>query len=159
MTAPSSPSLLTIRRGTVADFAAVKRLQQQLIDEPRARRPDVFRAFPLDVTEALFLTRLEEAGVMLHVAESDQVVVGYAITWIGVTSGDDWTYPRDMAFIRQIAVDNDVRRRGVGRQLYAAVEADARAAGAQVIALFVDATNARQGVLRQRRHAVAIGNA
>ena len=137
----SASATITIRHATIADFAAVTRLRNQLIAESRVRRPDFFRPVVLGVTEALFQALLAEPDVAIHVAEAGGVVAGCAVVWTGTQGGHDWAFPQRVAFIRELVVATADHKRGIGRALIAAVEAKARGEGVEEIALYVDQTN------------------
>ena len=70
------------------------------------------------------------------IAEQDGLICGFAIVeWMQERSGV-------VAYIQTIEVGPDRRGQGVGGELLRRVEGSARAAGAQVIWLHVDAENA-----------------
>ena len=150
MTLACPSELITVRRATLSDFAAVTRLRNQLIAGGRARRPDFFRPAVLGTTEALFQALLSEPEVAIHAAEIDGTVVGCAIVWTGTQGGHDWGFPQRVAFIRELVVDRDYHRRGVARALVAAVEAKAHHDVVEEVALFVDETNVEAQAFYER---------
>jgi [ribosomal protein S18]-alanine N-acetyltransferase len=87
------------------------------------------------------------------IAEENGVMAGFAIV--------DWMRESAevIAYIQTIEVKPEWRGLGVGHELMGRIEASARAAGARVIWLHVDAANdpaialyERHGYLRRRRH-------
>jgi N-acetylglutamate synthase-like GNAT family acetyltransferase len=105
----SSP---VVRYATAADTKAVAALAGKLGHTP-ALDPDVFST---SFTQAL----ADHPRTLIHVAEVDGSVVGYALTTINTllyTNGPS-------AQLQEIVVDEDTQAKGVGTALVRAVEAD-----------------------------------
>ena len=133
-----------IRRAEQRDFAAVASLRRYLSRQESRARPEHFRTEPLGLTEAFFAAMLAERNVTTLVIESESgAIAGYAIVWIGLNWGSDWTYPARVGYLREIAVDELFRRQGLGRELLAAAEAVAQREQAETLGLHVTAGNAK----------------
>ncbi len=87
------------------------------------------------------------------IAEQDGRMAGFAIV--------EWVQDEDatVAYIQTIEVAADERRQGVGGELLRCVEASARAAGAHIIWLHVDAENSAAIRLYERRGYAGQGRA
>lgn len=110
---------MNIRHATTADAEAIFGLLQQLGSSFRPDRSSFDEAFA-DVAR-------EQDDRILHVAEIDDVVVGYALTIIVrplYTNGLS-------AELQELVVDEKVRNGGIGSQLVTAVEAECRHRGAR----------------------------
>jgi ribosomal-protein-alanine N-acetyltransferase len=91
-------------------------------------------AFPQDPWPAGYLAEAiagELYGIVVHVAEAEDAVVGHAITSVVF----------EIAELQRIAVAPQHRRRGLAGALLAAVRADARGKQAQRLLLEVRETN------------------
>jgi GNAT superfamily N-acetyltransferase len=111
---------MTIREVEQTDAPAVARLLAQL-------------GYPAEeAAVGRRLARLEaSAADRLFVAELDGAVVGLAGIHVSPSVEDD----RDAAKVSAIVVEDAFRRRGVGRALLEAVEAEARARGCGLVFL------------------------
>jgi N-acetylglutamate synthase-like GNAT family acetyltransferase len=111
---------VTIRDAARADVPAIAALLDQL-------------GYPAsEDSVAARLRRLGESGAdHLFVAELDGIVVGLAVIHVSRSL----EYDEDAAKVSAIVVDERTRKRGVGRALMAAVEAEARARGCALLFL------------------------
>jgi ribosomal protein S18 acetylase RimI-like enzyme len=82
-------------------------------------------------------TWLDEPDDIHLVAESEGRIAGYV--WASVSTGNtgNYTFLRRNLFVNVLAVDETQRRRGIGRELFNAVEIAARDYDAEVIQLNV----------------------
>ena len=86
---------IAIRQATRADLLAVSRLEKRVFDDPWS-----YSAFERFLGEPAFL-----------IAEREVDLVGYVVA--------DWTanFGRDFGHIKDLAVDPELRRNGLGRRL------------------------------------------
>ena len=134
--------LHAIRAARLSDYAAITALRQGLAQQGHRERPDAFRPQTLGTTEATFPLWLNAENHQVQVAEIASEIAGYVTIWGGRAQDNDHMFPTESLFIGEIAVAPAYRRRGVGRLLFAAVEAEGRKRGVETIGLSVNATNA-----------------
>ena len=125
-----------VRRAAPADLPAIGRLGALLIEAhhgfdsrrflaPRPRTADDYASF--------LGSQLEEADVLVLVAEDGGRVVGYSYSAV---EGYDWMALRGpAAVIHDLVVDPEHRRRGVGRLLLETTLADLRSRRAPRVVL------------------------
>jgi ribosomal protein S18 acetylase RimI-like enzyme len=145
---------LTIRAGTRDDREFVANLGKRTVMDSvtRLRHPEpgaVLRNFDR------LLTIVDRHEHVTLIAESDGERVGFLLLLL--TLPDEVT-GEDQSFIAYMAVDRDLRGRGIGAALLAAAEDEARTRGAPYMALMVTEENAparalyeRAGYLTERR--------
>jgi GNAT superfamily N-acetyltransferase len=111
---------MVVRRGTLADVAAVARLTVTANREARRDLPALQEQEELSSPElALRLLDDLDDGNLLYVAEQDARIVGFAqVTGLMVGDGGH------LVELRRLYVLAEVRRRGVGRQLVTLVRHD-----------------------------------
>jgi ribosomal protein S18 acetylase RimI-like enzyme len=131
-----------IRPARSSDYAAITALRQGLALQGHRERPDAFRPQMLGTTEALFPLWLNAENHTVLVVEIAGAIAGYVTIWGGRAQDNDSMFPSESIFIGEIAVAPAYRRRGVGRLLFAAVEAEGRKRGAETIGLSVNSMNA-----------------
>jgi diamine N-acetyltransferase len=135
-------SLDAIRHARASDYKAITALRQGLALQGHRERPDAFRPQTLGTTEAKFPLWLNAENHQVLVAEIASDIAGYVTIWCGRAQDNDHMFPSESIFIGEIAVAPDYRRRGIGRLLFAAVEAEGRRRGVETIGLSVNSANA-----------------
>jgi diamine N-acetyltransferase len=135
-------TLDAIRPARLSDYAAITALRQGLALQGHRERPDAFRPQMLGTTEALFPLWLNADNHTVLVAEMTAEIAGYVTIWGGRAQDNDSMFPSESIFIGEIAVAPRYRRRGIGRLLFAAVEAEGRNRSAETIGLSVNSANA-----------------
>ncbi len=124
------------RRYNQKDFAALYAIEEACFQPP------------LRFGRRYMLQLVNGQDAATWIAEQDGRMAGFAIV--------EWVKDEDatVAYIQTIEVAADERRRGVGGELLRYAEASARAAGANVIWLHVDAENSA-AILLYERHGYA----
>lgn len=112
----------TIRLAEGKDRAAVFQLARDFATSFEVERPDF---------DAVFGQIRGEDSIWLGVAESDEVVIGYLL---GLDHLTFYANGR-IAWIEEVAVHQDWRRRGIGRALTAAFEGWTVKRGSKLVAL------------------------
>jgi [ribosomal protein S18]-alanine N-acetyltransferase len=130
-----------IRPAKSSDYEAITALRQQLSQQSHRERADAFRPQLLGATEATFHLWLNAENHMVLVADGADGFAGYATIWIGHAQDSDVMFPSESLFIGEIAVAPSHRRRGVGRLLFSAVEAEGRRRNVETIGLSVNTLN------------------
>jgi len=116
---PTSPADVTIRDAEESDLGSVVRIERDAFDQPWP-----YTAFERFVGEPGFL-----------VATSDGAVVGYVVGDVTPNFG------RDIGHVKDLAVAEPARRRGVGRSLLVQSLAALAVDGAEVVKLEVRESN------------------
>jgi ribosomal protein S18 acetylase RimI-like enzyme len=140
-TAESETGALVLRAARLDDFRAITDLRQDLSAQAHRERPDAFRPMFLGLTEATYYPWLTAQNHLVLVAEADGDVAGFVSIWIGHATDSDVMFPSESLFIGEIAVAPTQRRRGIGRFLFAAVEAEAARRNVETIGLSVNSAN------------------
>jgi ribosomal protein S18 acetylase RimI-like enzyme len=117
---------LLIREACIDDHAAIGRLYAE-DDALHARgRPDMFQE-PQEPRSISFLReRLVATDATMFVAALDGAVVGFAFVKLGRPPRDAMHRPRLFAYLEELVVSSDCRRRGIGTSLMHRVEEWAR---------------------------------
>ncbi len=136
-----SPSI-TIRSYRPDDDDALLGLVQELQGHERALEPLMI---PEDEIGLEYLARLH-AQIKAHggdilIADDAGKPVGYAALYLNVPSDDEDEVPYTYASVADVSVTASHRRRGLGKRLLAACEAEARKAGAERLRIIVLSQN------------------
>jgi GNAT superfamily N-acetyltransferase len=119
---PSEPANCEIRRATLGDAEALFELVQQFATSFPPRREDF----------AVSLRRLvADASAWIAVAECDGAVIAYCLGFVHFTFYANGR----VAWVEEITVRSESRRKGVGARLMAAFEEWARSRDAKLVAL------------------------
>ena len=101
----------------------------------------VFRPRWLGFTEAMLQTYLDTPGDIHVVAEQDGNLAGYVWAHRGLGNAASYAFMRRNVFVYVLAVAPAYRRQGIGRQLFAAIEAAAVEFDAEIVQLSVVPAN------------------
>ena len=130
-----------IRFANPGDRDAVNALRRQVNDLHVAGRPDIFKpGFGPEIQAYVDLYLRGENGYAA-VAEEEGRIAGMVMADYIDRPESPYNLPRRFVHIAEICVDAGCRRRGVGRQLMAFVQQDAREKGFPRIELDVWAFN------------------
>jgi ribosomal protein S18 acetylase RimI-like enzyme len=135
-------TLDAVRPATLSDYGPITALRQGLALQGHLERSDAFRPQMLGTTEAMFPLWLNADNHTVLVVEIAAEIAGYVTIWGGGAQDRDSMFPSDSIFIGEIAVAPAFRRRGIGRLLFAAVEAEGRKRNIESIGLGVNSANA-----------------
>ncbi len=127
-----------LRLATVQDLPAIERIEAAVFGNPWA--PD---AYAQEIERSMAVVELAQAEACS--------VIGFSCTWYVVAAGES------EAHLLRIAVDPDHQRRGVGRDLLAAVVSRADEVAATRVMLEVGASNTSARTLYERAGFVEIG--
>ena len=131
---------MRIRKMEERDFDAVHLLFEQVHALHVENRPDVYRnTDPLP--RARFEEMLTNESAACLVAEEEGVAVGLCVLRLRAPSENPVMRPVRIAFIEDICVHRDFRRRGIGKALLEAAREVARSHGAETLMLQVWAFN------------------
>jgi diamine N-acetyltransferase len=134
-------SVCDVRPAKLSDYPAIAVLRQELSRQSHRERPDAFRPQLLGATEATFHFWLNAENHIVLVADGADGFAGYVTIWIGGAQDSDVMFPSESIFIGEIAVAGAYRRRGVGRLLFSAVEAEGQRRNVETIGLSVNSLN------------------
>jgi ribosomal protein S18 acetylase RimI-like enzyme len=132
---------IAVRRATYQDFDAVAQLMQGFMALHHRWDPEQFRTAILGFTAAAFQGWLERPGELHLAAETDAGVLGYACATRWEGRGNDFMWARRGVYIPYIVVAPDLRRKGIGRALFSAIEAWAEEFEAEYVGLNVNPQN------------------
>ena len=116
----------TVRKAVLEDCHRILPLQEQIAKLHILGRPDLFKNEARTYTEELFETWLDSPTHVLVIAEVDEEIAGYSISWV-IQYRDHPTYKDfDSFYIDDICVLEKYRRCGIGKALMARCVEEAR---------------------------------
>ena len=133
---------MIIRDLTIEDFDAVNEIFMQMQDLHVEHRPDLYRKIDKPTTTKAwdYEASIGNMDMIMLGAESEGKVVGFCIVEIRRSESKALT-PRISAHIKNIAVDENYRRMGIGKALYHEAVARGKACGAVAVDLKVYSFN------------------
>ncbi len=146
-----------IRRAIAADVPVIARFAAELYRMHHRLDPVRFWDLGGDDParlrgrEQFFVSLLEDADTRLLVATSDSRVVGYA--YLTFERNDYENLLERAAWLHDLYVEPEQRASGLADALFAAVQSEAEASGAPLLAFTVAATNARASAFFARHGA------
>ena len=108
---------LRIREATEADFPAIHELMRQVHQLHLESRPDIYRDID-PLTEEYYHTMLSDSIVLL--ALDGEKTAGFCVFQIRPTFANPLLIPHKVAFMDDLCVHKDYRRKGIGKQLFEA---------------------------------------
>ncbi len=133
---------MRVRPAGPDDVPALARLNAEVQALHRAALPDQYLDPSLAELEGWIRRLLADPAVALLLAEEQSEGLGFAVVRREAAPGTIYTPPRLRALVDALGVAATSRRRGVGRALMTAAEAQARAWGAAAVVLDVQGFNA-----------------
>ena len=133
---------MIIRDLTIEDFDAVNDIFMQMQDLHVEHRPDLYRKIDKPTTTKAwdYEASLENKDMIMVGAEADDRIVGFCIVEIRRSESKALT-PRISAHIKNLAVDENYRRKGIGNALYHEAVTRGKACGAEAVDLKVYSFN------------------
>ena len=130
-----------VRFAEERDIPRINELRRQVSELHAQNRPDIFKpGFCQELQDRAYtLLREEESDILI--AERDGVICGMAAIEYLNKPESPYCHPRRIYYVTEFDVDEAYRRQGVGRELMAFMEADARAKGFSGIELDMWAFN------------------
>ncbi len=125
---------LRIREATEADFPAIHELMRQVHQLHLESRPDIYRDID-PLTEEYYHTMLSDSIVLL--ALDGEKTAGFCVFQIRPTFANPLLIPHKVAFMDDLCVHKDYRRKGIGKQLFEAACQMAKEDGAETLELMV----------------------
>lgn len=126
-----------IRPLEIRDFQQVKALEEQVFALHRQARPDYFRNIQNSYAEDEFKALLAAPCPIAWAAEQDGRIVGLCLGQIERTPESPICKSRRIAFIEDLAVAPEYRRRGIAAALMNTARTQARESGAESMELHV----------------------
>lgn len=129
---------MTIRRAQAKDIKTILSLLQQVLELHAAIRPDIFVSGTTKYTEEELGTMIrdDEKPVFVAVDEAD-AVLGYAFCQIRQQPFSNNMVPFRSFFIDDLCVDETVRGKRIGEQLFEYVKQEAKRIGCYEVTLNV----------------------
>lgn len=125
---------IQIREASEADFPAIHELMRQVHQLNLESRPDIYRDID-PLTEEYYLTMLSDSTVLL-VLDGERAS-GFCVFQLRPSYSNPLLVPRKMAFMDNLCVHWDYRRKGIGKQLFEAACRMASSDGAETLELVV----------------------
>ena len=131
---------INVRRATHDDLGALKHLEQQLINFERQFDPDIREGENVHYYDLEKL--LMQDNISLIVAEVDNKIVGCAFGKI--VKAPDWSESEYIGHIKMVFVEEEYRKKGVGRAIFAGLKKWFREkqAASVYVEFYLDNTNA-----------------
>ena len=133
---------MIIRDLTIEDFDDVNDIFMQMQDLHVEHRPDLYRKMDKPTTTRAwdYEASLGDENMIMLGAEEEGKIVGFCIVEIRQTGGKALV-PRTSVHIKNLAVDENYRRMGIGKALYQAAVIRGKERGADRIDLKVFSFN------------------
>ncbi len=128
---------IRVRRATMADYERLCELYRQVDAHHVVVHPELFRMVEPPRERAHIQEILQGADSTIFVAEVGEVIAGFALVFVKDAPPVPVMVPRRFAVVDTLGVDEQYRRRGVGRALMEQAEQFAREHGARDIELSV----------------------
>ena len=133
---------MKVRLACIEDIAGIGKLLYQVNDVHACGRPDIFVKGVRKYTDDELKEIIFQQTMLVYVAVEDKQVLGYAFCMIEETRGNH-LQPMRTLFIDDLCVDEEIRGKGIGKQLYAYVVKQAKQLNCQRITLNVWCLNER----------------
>ena len=111
-----------IRRAKESDIPALGALLAQVLEVHRKGRPDIFKPGSRKYTDEELKAILADEGKPVFVYEENGEVFGYAFCIVKDEPETNNLFGRRVLYLDDLCVDERMRRRGIGKQLYEAVK-------------------------------------
>lgn len=131
---------MSIRKMSAADIPEVSALLAALHRTHREFRPDIYIKTDKPFAEADLVREIDNPDRIIIIAECESCVAGFCMI-INKTPQNPLCINRKIAFIEAIYVREDMRRRGIGGELYATALEKAKNEGSDSIELMVSYLN------------------
>ena len=125
---------ISIRKLKLEDYEDVDTLMQQLHRIHVDARPDLYAEMEHPYSEEYFAQLIENDKIIGIAAEIDRKVVGLCTATMRDKSN---MVKMPIAYVDDLVVDKDFRRRGIAKRLFAFMEEEARKRGAKRLDLMV----------------------
>ncbi len=109
---------ITIREMTGSDYEAVWKMEGQVHRLHSESRPDIFRKMDSPLTEQAFRKTLKNKNQIALLAEEDGTAAAYCIVTLRPPSENPMLIPRKAAWMEELCVREEYRRRGIGNLLF-----------------------------------------
>ena len=131
----------TIRKAEQRDVAGIMRLLAQVAEVHHKIRPDLFKGGVTKYTEEELKAIFCEPTTPVFVCEEEGAILGHAFCQIKEVKDSILFCDRKTFYIDDICVDENARRKGVGRAIYEFVLAYAKEIGCDYLTLNVYKAN------------------
>jgi len=140
-----------IRLATMQDYPGIAIVGQESQEIHHQAHPTIFQSATPGFTEAYVEDLIEGQQTAVYVAEEEDQILGYAFLHVQEHAWLEIYQPTLIAEITDIAVTEQMRARGLGRQLFAAAQDWAISQGAKRLELVVWEFNKNAFDFYQRR--------
>lgn len=135
--------MITVEHYQQSDFSAIKEFVESIQEYERLKVPELKPGTEIGQSYAEYLIRAiaDRRGIIL-VARMNRITVGFVCAWVDLD--EDQLLREDFrvhAYISDLFVLEEWRRRGIARELLRSVESEMRDRGCQRIRICTKATN------------------
>ena len=130
-----------IRRAKETDIDRLNDLLYQVQELHAQKRPDIFKLGAKKYTTEELSAIIADDLTPIYVYEEDGVVMGYAFCVYQLTKENEQLYKRKVLYIDDLCVDEQYRRKHIGKKLYEFVLDVARENGCDSVTLNVWSVN------------------
>ena len=128
---------MTIRQAAKSHIPGLIRLLRQVGSVHHEIRPDIFRAGAIKYTEKDLENLLKDENKPIFVAVEDENVLGYCFCQVETIRGSTVLTDRVEIYIDDLCVEENARRQGIAKALYAHVRTWAKEMGCAFVTLNV----------------------
>ena len=129
--------MIGIREATKEDYHFIHRLQKQVHEIHCKGKPDHYQMADTTLDRSYYESLFDDEHSRIFVVEVDGKIVAYAIVKIKEPDPRPILVPKTAAYVRDFGVDQDYRRKGIGRMLFSYLVDFAKNFGANVLELDV----------------------
>ena len=127
---------MSIRKIEEADFNGIKKLVFQIHKLHIENRPDIYNDIdPFDRTYFDFLMKDERTIALVY--EMDGNIVGFCVVTLREPSKNPLMKARNIAYMEDLCVDENYRKKGIGKSLFDEIKIQARDKGSNILELMV----------------------
>jgi ribosomal protein S18 acetylase RimI-like enzyme len=109
---------IKIREIILSDYEAVWKMEGQVHRLHSENRPDIFQKMDSPLTEQAFRKTLEDKNQIALLAEENGTAAAYCIVTLRPPSKNPMLIPRTAAWMEELCVCEEYRRRGIGNLLF-----------------------------------------
>lgn len=112
---------ISVRNFALEDFESINLLMKQVHKLHLENRPDIYAEIDNPLSENDFKNIVQDENSVAILAENNGEILGLCIVTIRQPSKNPVLVPRKVAYMEDLCVRQDCRKKGIGRRLYSEV--------------------------------------